>query len=704
MSFDRATGRLWIADVGWELWEMVYCGAPGGNYGWSVMEGPNAVNVDWPRGPTPILPPALALSHAESASITGGFVYRGKKYPQLAGHYVFGDWETRRVWAAKLNGPDKLEPHRTIARTDLRIVVFGEDADGELTVVDHEGGGLHELAPNEAASRPTNFPRTLKATGLFEDVKSQRAAAGVLPFAVKAAQWVDGATAQRFVAIPGDGKIQWRTDDVYQRLQRSFPKDSVLVRTFSVGWKDAARRVETQLLHFDGKEWQGYSYRWRDDQTDADLVPENGDVRLLKVDDPAAPGGKREQTWRFHSRAQCMTCHTSWSAYTLGFTDEQIDRAGPAAWGETAGNQLQTLRRIGLLPGPYKKAGKNTPDVPPAYKLVDPYDGSADVAERARSYLHANCAHCHRMGGGGSAMIDLRREMTADQTRLVGQRPMLGAFGIENAGLIAPGDVGRSVLLYRMAKHGSGRMPKIGSEVVDPRAVALIGKWIEQMGQPSNAISAPGDLAAVEKLLESPGGALRVVYQIDAGGIAEPLRGQAIARGLASRRAEARDLFERWGAGRPRLGPGFDRGKLLAMKGEATRGREVFENVAQCASCHAAPGVRGREFGPDLSHIAAKYEKGQLLEQIVEPSKTILEGFAGHMVETTDGEVYSGLLVRRDASEVVVKDATLQLNRVPAGQVKSVRQQTLSIMPEGLLDNLEPQQAADLLEWLAQAK
>ena len=130
----------------------------------------------------------------------------------------------------------------------------------------------------------------------------------------------------------------------------------------------------------------------------------------------------------------------------------------------------------------------------------------------------------------------------------------------------------------------------------------------------------------------------------------------------------------------------------------------MFENVAQCATCHVAPGVKGREFGPDLSHIATKYDKTMLLEEIAEPSKTILEGFTGYTVETTDGEVYTGLLAKRDATEVVVKDATLQLNRVPAAQVKSVKPQGLSIMPEGLLDNLEPQQAADLLEWLSQAK
>src|SRR5205814_5553305 len=136
-----------------------------------------------------------------------------------------------------------------------------------------------------AAAQPTAFPRTLKATGIFDDVPQQKPAAGVVAFTVRAPQWMDGATAQRWVAVPVDDRVEWRTDDVYQRLQRSFPKDSVLVRTFSLemsaGDPASNRRIETQLLHFDGKEWHAYSYRWRDDQTHADLDDENGPAQRL---------------------------------------------------------------------------------------------------------------------------------------------------------------------------------------------------------------------------------------------------------------------------------------------------------------------------------------------------------------------------------------------------------------------------------------
>ena len=85
------------------------------------------------------------------------------------------------------------------------------------------------------------------------------------------------------------------------------------------------------------------------------------------------------------------------------------------------------------------------------------------------------------MGGGGSALIDLRREMTPKQTHAINEPPMLGAFGIDDARIVHPGDPARSVLLYRVAKCGSGRMPKIGSQVVDDRAVALLGRWIAEM-------------------------------------------------------------------------------------------------------------------------------------------------------------------------------------------------------------------------------
>ena len=131
MSFDRQTGELFVGDVGWELWEMVHRVEKGGNYGWSAMEGPQPIK---PRtvGPTPIHPALIELPHTIACSVTGGRVYRGKKFPELRGAYVFGDWETRRLWAARFEG-DRTKEMPEIARPSVRIVAFGEDRTASST-------------------------------------------------------------------------------------------------------------------------------------------------------------------------------------------------------------------------------------------------------------------------------------------------------------------------------------------------------------------------------------------------------------------------------------------------------------------------------------------------------------------------------------------------------------------------------------------
>ena len=114
--------RLGIVGIG-QLRQAV----SGGNYGWSIMEGPQPVYPHRKRGPTPIIPPAVTLPHTVAASITGGFVYHGKQNPSLDNQYIFGDWQTRRIWAATVDGK-KMGKYRMIAQTDQRVVSFGEDA------------------------------------------------------------------------------------------------------------------------------------------------------------------------------------------------------------------------------------------------------------------------------------------------------------------------------------------------------------------------------------------------------------------------------------------------------------------------------------------------------------------------------------------------------------------------------------------------
>ncbi|MEX2359425.1 MAG: PQQ-dependent sugar dehydrogenase, partial [Pirellulaceae bacterium] len=166
MNFDGLSGDLWLGDVGWESWEMVHRIERGGNYGWSIMEGPLPIRPEAMRGPTPVQPPVVALPRSEAASVTGGQVYRGSNFPEIQGAYIFGDYETRKVWATRLDAEGTASTEE-IAATDLRLITFGEDEQGELYLVDYDKGTVHQLKHREPNPEKPPFPETLSQTGLF---------------------------------------------------------------------------------------------------------------------------------------------------------------------------------------------------------------------------------------------------------------------------------------------------------------------------------------------------------------------------------------------------------------------------------------------------------------------------------------------------------------------------------------------------------
>src|SRR5688572_21311848 len=168
MSFDPA-GNLWAGDVGWELWEMIYRIERGGNYGWSLMEGTHIVRPGSKVGPTPILPPVIEHPHSEAASITGGYVYRGTRLSELKGAYIYGDYETGKIWELWHDGR-RVTKSRELADTPFKIISFGEDHAGELYILDY-AGTIHRLTRNPAAGKPSDFPRKLSETGLFASVR-----------------------------------------------------------------------------------------------------------------------------------------------------------------------------------------------------------------------------------------------------------------------------------------------------------------------------------------------------------------------------------------------------------------------------------------------------------------------------------------------------------------------------------------------------
>ncbi|MBI2946293.1 MAG: PQQ-dependent sugar dehydrogenase [Verrucomicrobia bacterium] len=785
MSFDKKSGELWTGDVGWELWELVYRIVKGGNYGWSIVEGPQSIHPDWPRGATPILPPVKAHPHSEAASITGGYVYYGNRLKDLVGAYIYGDWVTGKIWALRNEG-NKLASLQELVDTPLQIICFGEDPSGELYIVDYVGG-IYRLEKNPPSAAHLNFPRKLSQTGLFESTRSHVPAPGVLPFVVNAEMWSDHALAERFVALPGNSFIQTGATNVWLYQSKNewrYPTNSVLAKTLYLYLERSGsalpRRVETQILHYDGADWHAYSYRWNNEQTDATLVDATGDEQAFEIKDDRVPGGRRKQTWRFHARSECLRCHNPWVNYALAFTAPQLNRAvryvanrpiSPSLPAEmnpspasnetvTPANQLRTFSHLRYFDQPLDERARP--------KLSDPYDTLADfnfrtyitlgpakappplpgiksrqaeevqaalftnLNERARSWLHVNCAHCHREGAGGSVVSHFDYETKLSAMKAIGRLASQGTFGLVGAQVMTPGDPYSSVLFYRILTTGQGRMPHIGSRFVDEAGAKQIHNWIKQLPlelsenktrdpadetvrarnaealeKLGNSANPTGPAAApLERLLATPNGALALASAM---AFQSPSYATEVLDKVTDHPSfQVRDLFERFlpEEKRPKkLGANVKPSEILALKGDAARGRKIFfqEGSSQCQQCHRLDN-QGRDFGPDLSHIASKYDRPQILDNILFPSRIIDPNFTTYLLETKDELIYSGFLVRKTEEEAVLKDANAQEIRVTARDLKSLKPQQISAMPELLLQSLTAQDVADLVEFLARLK
>jgi uncharacterized repeat protein (TIGR03806 family) len=739
INFDRATGELWGCNVGQDLWETVLLIQRGGNYGWSVTEGSHPFRPERQRGPTPILPPVVEHHHSEARSLTGGYVYRGSRLHELQGDYIYGDYDIGKVWSLRYDGK-KVTEHKVLVDSSLRIVGFAETNDGELYLLDHVRGTIHQLAENPALGTKVQFPRKLSETGLFASVKSHVPAPGLIPYSINAPAWSDGASKERFIGLPGESRIEFDAL-VYPHAAAprgwKFPDETVVAETISLemekGNPASRRRLETRILHHErlagstevgDQRWRGYTYVWNDEQTEAVLLEDpQGMDRTFTIKDPDSVGGLRQQTWHFPSHAECVSCHNMAAKYVIAVNTLQMNKDHD--YGGVVDNQLRALEHVGVFA---KRLPASPTELP---RLASYSDETQDVNQRARAYLHANCAHCHRNWGGGNTDFQLLATLTLDETLAAEGRPRQGTFLIPDARVVARGDPYRSVLAYRMATLGSGRMPRIGSGVVDEAGLALVHKWIEQLpaegGDPASLTSrAPtrdvdntalnslrsDNLSdeqrgeSIDQLLASTSGALQLMHAVGQGWLPEPIRRAAITRATRHPEPHVQSLFERFvpeQRRRKRLGTAIDSEEILALSGDKDRGERVFFQTAgiTCKSCHRINGI-GSEFGPDLSQIGKKYSRAQILESIVQPSKHIDPKYQSYLVMTADGRVFTGLMVRRDSVEVELKDAANKTVRIANADVEVIKPRTESLMPALLLREMTAQQVADLTAYLSE--
>ncbi|MEY2430247.1 MAG: hypothetical protein QOJ40_3132 [Verrucomicrobiota bacterium] len=321
------------------------------------------------------------------------------------------------------------------------------------------------------------MPALLSQTGAFEDTRNLSPGAALIPYDLVVPFWSDGASKSRWIAVPSDGAEGVRKIKFAPTGEWTFPKGTVFVKHFEL-WTDEAhpeikRRLETRLLVCDRTGGvYGVTYKWRADNSDADLLTTNLVEKILIQ----TTNGVRTQNWYYPSRQDCRTCHTTIAGGVLGVKTRQLNRQFAFPTGVTD-NELRAWNHTGLFePGLEEAKLREYP------ALARPDDATRTLEDRARSYLDANCAHCHRPGGT-IAGFDARYDTPLDRQALI-NGPILIDEGLDNARAIAPNDIWRSIVYVRVNTLEGLKMPPLAHEVLDGQSLALLRQWIESLPGP----------------------------------------------------------------------------------------------------------------------------------------------------------------------------------------------------------------------------
>ncbi|WP_428819218.1 PQQ-dependent sugar dehydrogenase [Microbulbifer sp. MCCC 1A16149] len=453
-SFDgEAPYTLWETEVGQAGFEEVNLIEKGKNYGWPVCEG-TTNRGDLGGDPakncsTDFEPPRDGYAHPTGFSIIGGVVYRGGSLPGLTGNFIFGDYVTKRIWSI-VDGEAKTLISDTFPEN---IASFGTDLSGETLLVSTYGveyGGqstIYKVVDDDAETAV--IPAKLSETGLFADLENLVPVSGVLEYSLNTKGWFDGASVRHFISLPNDSQINFTDIDNW-----NLPVGTVLVKHQSIATAENPEQPFTTSVLFrqDTGKWQAANYYWNSAGTDADLVNET-----LTVMD----GGIESRQRAVQSAADCGSCHIgSGSREPLAVHTRQFNRTfqyGESP--ESAANQLDVFNTIGLFSEDIGSAQNHA-------QFVAADDTSADLNERARTYLDTNCSHCH-----ASSFMDLRYDTPLADTRL------LEVEATGSTARLRPFDHASS-LIYIYQTTDNNRMPK-GTRYTNPVAEALFRSWID---------------------------------------------------------------------------------------------------------------------------------------------------------------------------------------------------------------------------------
>jgi len=353
------------------------------------------------------------------------------------------------------------------------------------------------------------MPLLLSQTGAFKDARDLVYADGLIPYDLIAPFWSDGAVKSRWVAVP-NAKVKFSPTGEWQ-----FPRGTVFVKTFELptNAKNARekRRLETRLLVLDEDGGvYGVDYKWRTDNSDADLLS----VGMSEDVPVELPSGERHaQTWYYPSRHDCLTCHNARAGGVLGTKTRQLNHDFTYPSG-VVDNELRVWNHLRMFDSALDENSLNA--LP---RLAATSDLTRSVEDRARSYLDANCAHCHQPGGT-VANFDARFDTPLDQQQLV-EGAVLIDQGIDKPRIIAPHDIWRSIAYMRVNTTGDIRMPPLARNTIDLAGVAVLEEWI--MSMPGRAVLSPPEIspaggtyeASIEVTLTEPEPGAELRYTLD---------------------------------------------------------------------------------------------------------------------------------------------------------------------------------------------
>jgi uncharacterized repeat protein (TIGR03806 family) len=300
---------------------------------------------------------------------------------------------------------------------------------------------------SETCSVDGKMCERLSSWQLFDDLKAQTPAAGVIAYDLNTPLFSDYTVKQRFVRVPEGMAATWSDSAAF-----ALPVGTVLAKTFSY---DA--HLETRLLVHGSDGWHGASYIYDDDETDAKLAIAGG-----------APMPAENPTYAVPNQNQCKSCHAE--------HDDIVTPLGPKALHMRPAD-IQALVDAGALVGAPEPAMR-----PMAVDAFDPSTGTLDA--RARTWLDINCGFCHNPTGNARTS-GLYLDIAQTDLAKVGVCKAPVATGRGSGGRsydIVPGQPDASILVFRMeSTEPEIRMPELGRNLVHAEGVSLIREWITAM-------------------------------------------------------------------------------------------------------------------------------------------------------------------------------------------------------------------------------